>query len=184
MCESKGARYAGRMEQEYYLDLEAVLSIFAGRHLSGKLVADIPKGKLGKDVGYIEVVLEQGKVVSCLFAHGGTPLSGQDALNIIAGLGSISWTFSGTSMRPLPVSREQEDEVVLSQNTVIQKRTPRRTSVLTPPVLARLSRQHFRTYAYVDGQRPVEDIARLMRGTPEQVMRLLQDLEQLGLVIM
>jgi DNA-binding IclR family transcriptional regulator len=46
----------------------------------------------------------------------------------------------------------------------------------------KLSRTHRRLFLLIDGKRPAPDLAHLMGKAPEEVYRLLYDLERAGLI--
>jgi len=81
------------MSQVYNLDLETMLSTLSRRQLSRTLRADVPRGRVGKEITHIEISVVSGKVVSCSLQNGHASLSGENALQIIAQVEVIPWIF-------------------------------------------------------------------------------------------
>ncbi len=160
------------MPQVYNLDLETMLFTLSRRQLSGSLVADVPKGRVGKELTHIELSVDSGKVVYCSLKSGQTYVTGENALQIIARLDVIPWSFT-SSLRQSAVTLAQP---LLPPGPIFQTHIPKRSKTLQSSELAQLPRTHFQVYAYIDGKRTVEELARLLRTTNEQIERILFDL--------
>ncbi len=160
------------MPQVYNLDLETMLSTLARRQLSGNLVADVPKGKVGRESAHIEINVDSGKLISCSLKSGQTIITGENALQTIARLDVIPWSFTSAPSQ-LTVATTQS----LSPTGLVPlARIPRRSITLQPTDLAKLPRTHFQVYAYIDGKKTIEELAHLLRTTNEQIERVLADL--------
>ncbi len=166
------------MPQVYNLDLETMLSTLSRRQLSGSLVADVPKGKVGREPAHIEINVDSGKIVFCSLQSGKTHLTGESMLQIIAQLEVIPWIFTAI---PKHMSASPVQSLV-PLGVVSQTSIPRRLGTLQPTDLARLPRAHFQVYAYIDGKKTVIEIAQLLRTTPEQIERILFDLRTWNIV--
>lgn len=161
------------MPQVYNLDLETMLSTLSRRQLSGSLVADVPRGKVGREPGHVEISVDNGKAVFCTLQSGQTYVTGEKALQILAQLDIIPWVFTVSPKQALlPLAQS-----AIPQGGVSQVRIPKRSGTLQQTELARLPRTHFQVYAYIDGKRTVEEIAQQLRATPEQIERVLFDLQ-------
>ncbi len=177
------------MPQVYNLDLETMLYTLSRRQLSGSLVAELARGKVGREPARIEVTVDSGKVVSCSLLSGRTYLTGENALQVVAQLDMIPWIFTASSNTTAPKPIEQPRLLVAPserqapvEKVLPSSRAPRRLGVLKQAELAQLPRSHFQVYAYVDGRRKIEDIAQQLRTTPEQIERVLADLQDWGVV--
>ncbi len=161
------------MPQVYNLDLETMLSTLSRRQLSGSLVADVPRGRVGREPGHIEISVDSGKVVSCSLQSGQTYITGESALQILARLDIIPWIFTASPKQSLVPSTQS----LVPIGEVSRIPIPRRFGTLQQTELARLPRTHFQVYAYIDGKRTVEEIAHQLRTTPQQIERVLFDLQ-------
>ena len=160
------------MPQVYNLDLETMLSTLARRQLSGNLVADVPKGRVGRESAHIEINVDSGKLISCSLRSGQAIITGENALQIIARLDVIPWSFTSAPSQ-LTVATTQS----LSPTGLVPlARIPKRSITLQSADLAKLPRTHFQVYAYIDGKRTVEELAHLLRTTNGQIERVLADL--------
>ena len=155
------------MPQVYNLDLETMLSTLSRRQLSGILVTDLPRGSVGREPAHIEISVDIGKVVSCSLQSGQTYITGENVLQLLARLEIIPWVFAAAS--PAQPSGAIE--------RLPQSHIPRRLGTLQQTDIARLPRTHFQVYAYIDGRRTVEEIAQQLMATPEQIERVLFDLQ-------
>lgn len=162
------------MSQVYNLDLETMLSTLSRRQLSGSLVANIPRGKVGRESAYIEITVDSGKILFCSLLSGQTNFTGESAIQIIVGLGVIPWSFTATTKQSSSTTLQTTQPMF----PAVPRPVPRRLVVLQPADLARLPRSHFHTYAYIDGRRTVEEIAHLLRVTPKQIEDILFDLQK------
>lgn len=170
------------MPQVYNLDLETMLSTLSRRQLSGSLVAEVPRGRVGREPTYIDISVDSGKVISCSLRSGRTYITGANALQVIAQLEVIPWLFTTSSTQetaqtpqaPQPVPSGQQ---LIPMGGISRIRIPRRLGTLQQTDLARLPRSHFQVYAYIDGRRTVEEIAQQLRATTGQVERVLVDLQ-------
>ncbi len=167
------------MSQVYNLDLETMLSTLSRRQLSGNLVADVPRARVGRESAHIEIHVDGGKVISCSLQSGRTYLTGENALQIIARLDVIPWLFTASPKQTLapPTSSPVPSRQLVPIGEVSQTHIPKRFGTLQQTDLARLPRTHFQVYAYIDGKRTVEEIAQQLRATPEQIERVLFDLQ-------
>ena len=166
------------MPQVYNLDLETMLSTLSRRQLSGSLVADVPKGRVGKEPAHIEISVDSGKMISCLLRSGRMYETGENALQIIARLDIIPWSFTAS----LSQSSVTSALSLLPTKLVSQARIPQRSTTLQSTELAKLPRTHFQVYAYIDGKRTVEEIAHLLRATNEQIEHVLFELRMWKIV--
>ncbi len=164
------------MPQVYNLDLETMLSTLSRRQLSGSLVADVPKGKVGRESAHIEINVDSGKIVFCSLQSGKTHLTGESVLHMIAQIEVIPWIFTARHMSASSV------QALIPLGAVSQTSIPRRLGTLQPTDLARLPRTHFQVYAYIDGKKTVKEIAQQLRATPEQIERVLFDLRSWNVV--
>jgi hypothetical protein len=162
------------MPQVYNLDLETMLSTLSRRQLSGSLVADVPRGRVGREPAHIQISVDSGKVVSCSLQSGQTYSTGENVLQILARLDIIPWIFTASSPQQ---SLAPSPQSLVPIGEVSQARIPRRFGTLQQTDLARLPRTHFQVYAYIDGNRTVEEIAQHLRTTPQQIERVLLDLQ-------
>ncbi len=168
------------MSQVYNLDLETMLSTLSRRQLSGNLIADVPRGRVGKEPAHIKILVDGGKVVSCSLQSGQIYLTGESALQTIAQLDVIPWLFTTspkqlvTPSTPTLVPPVQQ---LVPIGEVSQTPIPKRLGTLQQADLARLPRTHFQVYAYIDGKRTVAEIAQQLRATPRQIERVLFDLQ-------
>ncbi len=162
------------MPQVYNLDLEMMLSTLARRQLSGSLTADIPRGRVGRDVAHIEIIVDNGKIISCLLQSEQNRFVGASAIQMIVQLGVVPWTFAVATKQPSMEITQPSVPAIF----VPQARIPRRLVVLQAAELAQLPRTHFHVYAYIDGQRTVEEIARLLRVGPKRIESILFDLQR------
>ncbi len=165
-----------KMSQVYNLDLETMLSTLSRRQLSGSLVADVPKGRVGREPAHIEINVNSGKIISCSLRSGRLYVTGENVLQILARLDIIPWIFS--------VSPQQSSvtQSLVPMTEVSQARIPRRLGALQQADLARLPRTHFQVYAYIDGKKTIEEIAQQLRTTTEQIERVLLDLQTWNIV--
>ncbi len=161
------------MLQVYNLDLETMLSTLSRRQLSGRLVADVPRGRVGREPAHIEISVDSGKVVSCSLQSGQAYVTGENVLRILARLDIIPWIFTASPKQSLVPSTQS----LISIGEVSQTHIPRRLGTLPQVKLARLPRTHFQVYAYLDGKRTVEEIAQQLRTTPQQIERVLFELQ-------
>ncbi len=161
------------MTQVYNLDLETMLFTLSRRQLSGNLTADISKGRGKKELIHIEITVESGKVLSCLLQSNQIQLRDERALESIAQLGMIPWSFSVSPRQSIG----EQARPVLALKVATQAGTPVRLVNLQSENLAKLPRTHFQVYAYVDGRRTVEEIAHLLRTTPQQIEDVLFELQ-------
>ena len=162
------------MPQVYNLDLETMLATLSRRQLSGNLVADIARGKVGREPAHLEISVDSGKIVSCLLQSGQTYVTGENVLQLLARLEIIPWVFVASSPQQ---SVGPATKSLVPPGEVSQPRVPRRLATLQQGELARLPRTHFQVYAYLDGRKTIEEIAQLLRTTPEQIERVLLDLQ-------
>ena len=162
------------MPQVYNLDLETMLSTLSRRQLSGSLIADVPRGRVGREPAHIEISVDSGKVVSCSLQSGQIYVTGENVLQILARLDIIPWIFAVSSPKQSSVPSSQ---ALVPLREVPQIPIPRRLGTLQQVELARLPRTHFQVYAYIDGKRTIEEIAQQLRTTPEQIERVLFDLQ-------
>ncbi len=168
------------MSQVYNLDLETMLSTLSRRQLSGHLVADVPRARVGRESAHIEIHVDGGKVISCSLQSGQTYLTGENALQIIARLDVIPWLFTASPKQALPQSTSSpvpSGRQLVPIGEVSQTYIPKRFGTLQQTDLARLPRTHFQVYAYIDGKRTVEEIAQQLRATPGQIERVIFDLQ-------
>lgn len=105
--------------------------------------------------------------------NGHASLSGENALQIIAQVEVIPWIFVVSPKQSLALSVQP----FAPTGEVLQTCIPKRFGTLQQTELARLPRPYFQVYAYVDGKKTVEEIAQLLRTTPEHVERILSDLQ-------
>ncbi len=180
------------MSQLYNLDLETMLSTLFRRQLSGSLVADVARGRVGRESAHIEIRVDSGKVVFCSLQSGRMYLTGDNALQVIAQIEMVPWIFTAVArpkeqQRLLPAQQlvpieEAPQQQLVPVEKVPQFRAPKRLGTLQQTDLARLPRSHFQVYAYIDGRRTVEEIAQQLRATTEQIERILVDLQTWGVV--
>jgi len=178
---------------QYRLEAQKLLKTLAHHASTGTLVANVPAGP-------IEIVLEQGKVVACRFAH----LSGAEAFKAITQQGIIQWTFTitsatahtsqqqrsqahptmQTSYTPPPQSLHPPGGSGVSYNqarmypsTALPRRTALRINPNTMP------RHILMIYAFIDGNTSVGDLAQ-RSGQPYNVVeQVIQYLQSLNLIM-
>lgn len=160
------------MPQEVYsLDLEAMLSTLARRRLSGSLISDLPRGRGRKEPIHIEITIDQGKIISCLFLRGRAQLvNNNEALSAIAQLGTLPWTFEAFQVRG--ASNAPPPTIWI----------PKRIGEHSAADFYKLSHLHFLVFACIDGRKGIEEIATLLHANPEQVRTILLELEKLRFV--
>jgi hypothetical protein len=168
------------VNQTYNLDLEMMLTTLARRQLSGRLFADIVKGKKAKEGSHVEIVIDRGKIISCRLSIGSIIMNGEQALQMIRRQGTIPWTFLLASTQSSNASVMPGSSRQLSR--VIAYYVPRRLVLLSSSELARLPRFYFQVYANIDGKKTSVEIARVLRVTSEQVERVCLDLQSWQLI--
>jgi hypothetical protein len=179
---SNNAHVVGRekhttMHQTYLLDLDTMLSTLSRYQLSGLLYASIARGRMRKEQWQIEMTLYRGKVATCLLLINQARVTGEEALQAIQPLGAIPWKFviniTSPALSSVRTGTQSHQEPGL---------IPKQTVSLPATEISRLPRSHFLVYASVNGKRTVENIAQLLKATPEQVEQVLQELQSWGLV--
>jgi hypothetical protein len=162
---------------QYQLDIQLLLQTLMKRRSSGVITATVAAGP-------IEMVLEQGNIISCRFAN----LSGQEALQATMQLGVVLWTFTLQSQRETPSSAfaqnahfqsrpqksgpfrpsETMDRPFPFSRTVIPQRTMMSVDTITMP------RGVLLVYACIDGKTTVAEIAQRSAQPIPIVMHVLQ----------
>ena len=148
-----------------------------------------------------EIVFSNGQVLQ---AYAGR-LQGQEALNWLSTWSNCRFLFvtetTDKTTRPLntgplpPVSgpegprsmRDTQPRLPVTPNNAAQADPiPRRICPTEKGFLlieqAHLSRSHRRLFLLVDGQRAIAELVRLVGRPPEEVQRLLHDLEDIGII--
>ena len=159
------------MAQEVFnLDFETMLSTLTRRRLSGTLVSDIPRGRGRKEPMHIEIIIDQGKISSCLLLQSRTRLVDNEVLATVALLGTLPWTFEATQAQV--VSNAPRQGVWI----------PKRIADHPVTDFYQLSYLHFLVFSSIDGRKSVEEIANSLHTHLEQVKQTLLELEKLRFV--
>ncbi len=174
--------------QSYYLDLSTLLQILSRQKRSGRLSVDnihVPSFK-----GNVSVVIEieHGVVRNCqVMQRRVVVATGQSAIQVLMTLQPGEWHWSSASVPPGQSSALQPSSVERTTQPLSYKPAPtaipRQTSLAQDPkILNRLSRQHRRVLALIDGNRTPSQMASILAMSTAELSRHISDLEQWGLV--
>jgi Domain of unknown function (DUF4388) len=156
-------------------------------HKTGTLIVERSGGNTGLEEGRITFV--EGRVTEATAGR----MSGQKAFEWLNTWGTCCFVFVASS--PSSHSFQQSSMQGLTRNT--DRLTPPPVSGPVGAVLYRirdvnevlplfgsmgLTRAHRQLFLLIDGQRGVSDLVRLSARGAEEVLKLLADLEQVGLI--
>lgn len=181
----------------YTKDFNSLLNLLDVSQQSGTLLVEIP----GKG-WQAEMQLENGKPLSCVLvaiADGRVLLQGMQAIQWLSGIGELQWRLEEgrlpTSGAPLarpsnaiPYADRQTGKVdpgyssQTSQNGSLHI-FPRRLN-RHGVVDSSWARDMRRVFALIDGTRSLEEIARLLHKSSEEVLSILQELASQGFIQM
>jgi DNA-binding transcriptional ArsR family regulator len=184
----------------YTKDFASLLHLLALSQQSGTLLV-LRKGEAWQAC----LQLLEGQPLSCIIvaiADGSLLMSGEQALQWLERQGELQWHLVGdlttapTAVLPAPSPSEATQQPEQSAQELFPPATPldpfpplstRSTRLIArrirqPSDLIIWSRERRQVFALIDGSRSVSEIARLLGRSPEQVMALLGDLLQQGLI--
>lgn len=173
-------------EQTYLLPIGVIVETMRGLHEPAVLRAPVPtKPGVLEHNAIAQIMVDASGLQTCLITE---PGSGKllyeqgAAFRLLLQYGTLGWTLQprlspslSTRTRPLP---EQMDSPPLAPAGQI----PRRCVDLTPQQLQRLPSAQRVVFALVNSTHSVGDLARLLRKSPETILRTLWDLKQQMLI--
>ncbi len=178
--------------QIFPLDLKTLLQILARQKQRGLLQANIPSEKLRypgtRQVLHASILLDNGIIQACTIAlkQGELVAEGQDALQLLMGVGVIEWQWRANVSR-LPDSPPQVAPSYQAPASSTVRFSLFAASVLqrtsrSEAALPTLPREYRKILALVDGQRSVHKLAIVLALSEEEVMTALRVLQSQGLV--
>jgi hypothetical protein len=165
----------------YTLDFETMKQVMQEHQKTGFLLAETPSGvrKL-RGPCRIEIMLKAGGVVSCtLVGSKGGQLTGKDAVQALAHLGRLRWTFTPEPEAislPMPARPAfvAEEKFLFPQHSV----WPEQKQMRSWP------RMHRAVFALADGTKNVAKIAEILSTSSDVVDGALRDLQSIGAITM
>jgi len=134
-----------------------------------------------KDACLAQVTLGQGRIHSCtITTKTGTVLREQlEAYQALERCGDLNWSVLPASSLYAPASQKATPSRLDASDQPTSRVPSLRVQALTLEILEPLSNPYRRVIRLVDGKRSIEDIARLLNKTPQEVQQMLAALQHL-----
>ncbi len=186
----------------YTKDITFLLRLLGSSKQSGVLRVEAPGPGESPWLGQFQ--LEKGRVLSCVVMNKASGLIGlrdEEALQWLTTRGKLEWWLQeegeplppSPSPRALPAGEDTRREhasapapapaPLLPPKNLLGAIPQRAMSEAMAPAPAFTSREHRQVYALVDGQRTIEEIARLLHRPSEFIISILQELQARGLIV-
>ncbi len=135
---------------------------------------------LSKEACLAQIILGQGQVSSCKIIATRTGIvlrEQQEAYHALERCGDVTWHVRPAPSLHPPV--RPQATLPPTSGTFPAQIPSLRVSRLSPEILAPLSHPYRRVLGLVDGKRSIEDIARLLNKTPQEIQQMLAALPHL-----
>ncbi len=174
--------------QSYLLDLPTLLQILARQRHSGALLSRGVHLRGFKQEATIRIDILEGHLARCVVSDsqsGHILADGNKAYLAVVGIGAVEWQWH-TMVAPQVLQTRALPS--LSQRRLVEKQSfativPWRTGVIRPDILGQLPRYQKHVLQMVDGVRSAEKIATLLLIEPEEIVKILRELQQMKLII-
>ncbi len=162
--------------QHYLLPIEAIVEVMKDLPEIVLLQAELPSvPNVTKNACVAEVIVGQGRLHSCAIVTraGQFLLQQKEAYITLQQYGDLEWSLH------LPAQERPPPQQITH---FLSKGPSRVVQALTPTQIQTLSHTHKNVFALVDGINTVEHIARLLTKSPQEVQRMLRDLQDMHLI--
>jgi hypothetical protein len=137
---------------------------------------------VSKEPCLAQIILGQGHVSSCKITTtktGAVLLQQQEAYHALERCGDLEWSVLPAPFLSPSASQKAALPRIGASGQYPSKVPSLSVKALTPEILASLSSPYRRVLALVDGKRSIEEIARLLNKTPQEVQQMLTTLPHL-----